>query len=35
MGIVMGYVYLRRGYETVVLGHTLGDWVPFLLSRVI
>ncbi len=35
MGIVMGYVYLKRGYETVVLGHTLGDWVPFLLSRVI
>lgn len=33
MGIVMGYVYLKRGYETAVLGHTLGDWIPFLLSR--
>ncbi len=33
MGMVMGYVYLKRGYETAVLGHTLGDWVPLLLSR--
>jgi membrane protease YdiL (CAAX protease family) len=33
MGIVMGYVYAKRGYETIVLGHTLGDWIPFLLSR--
>ena len=33
MGIVMGYVYLKRGYETALLGHTLGDWVPLLLSR--
>lgn len=33
MGIVMGYVYLKRGFETAVLGHTLGDWIPFLLSR--
>jgi membrane protease YdiL (CAAX protease family) len=33
MGIVMGYVYIKGGYETAVLGHTLGDWVPFLLSR--
>lgn len=23
MGVVMGYVYLKRGYETAVLGHTL------------
>jgi membrane protease YdiL (CAAX protease family) len=32
MGIVMGYAYRKYGYETVVLGHTLGNWVPFLLS---
>ncbi|HET9915128.1 MAG TPA: CPBP family intramembrane glutamic endopeptidase, partial [Anaerolineales bacterium] len=34
MGIVMGYVYLKHGYETAVLGHTLGDWIPMLLSRM-
>lgn len=34
MGIVMGYVFIKRGYETAVLGHTLGDWIPLLLSRV-
>ncbi len=34
MGIVMGYVYLKHGYETAVLGHTLGDWIPLLLSRL-
>jgi membrane protease YdiL (CAAX protease family) len=32
MGVVMGYVYLKRGYESAVLGHTLGDWIPMLLS---
>jgi membrane protease YdiL (CAAX protease family) len=30
-GLVMGYVYTKRGYETVVLGHTLGNWIPFAL----
>lgn len=35
MGVVMGYVYLKRGYETAVLGHTLGDWIPMLLSRLV
>src|SRR5512133_2037505 len=33
MGVVMGYAYERYGYETVVLGHTLGNWVSLLLSR--
>ena len=33
MGAVMGYVYFKRGYESAVLGHTLGDWIPLLLSR--
>jgi membrane protease YdiL (CAAX protease family) len=33
MGIVMGYAYQKYGYETVVLGHTLGNWVGLLLSR--
>ncbi len=31
VGGVLGYVYVRRGYETAVLGHTFGDWIPFLL----
>jgi membrane protease YdiL (CAAX protease family) len=35
MGVVMGYVYLKRGYESAVLGHTLGDWIPLLLSRAV
>jgi membrane protease YdiL (CAAX protease family) len=34
MGVVMGYVYLKHGYETAVLGHTLGDWIPMLLSQL-
>ena len=33
MGAVMGYAYQKYGYETVVLGHTLGNWVSLLLSR--
>jgi len=33
MGMVMGYAYQKSGYETVVLGHTLGNWVSLLLSR--
>jgi membrane protease YdiL (CAAX protease family) len=33
MGVVMGYIYHKNGYETVVLGHTLGNWVPLILSR--
>ncbi|HEX5942205.1 MAG TPA: type II CAAX endopeptidase family protein [Anaerolineales bacterium] len=34
MGVVMGYVYIKHGYETAVLGHTLGDWTGLLLSRM-
>ena len=33
MGVLMGTVYIKRGYETAVLGHTLGDWTG-LLFRV-
>ncbi len=28
IGIVWGYVFTRRGYETAVLAHTLSDWLP-------
>jgi len=31
IGLVWGYAYARRGYETAVLSHTLSDWVPILL----
>jgi membrane protease YdiL (CAAX protease family) len=34
-GLVMGYVYTKRGYETVVLGHTLGNWVLFSLFTAV
>jgi len=30
VGLVWGYVYVKRGYETVVLAHTLSNWIPFL-----
>lgn len=35
MGVLMGTVYIKRGYETAVLGHTLGDWAGLLLSRMV
>ena len=28
---VWGYAYVKRGYETAVLAHTLSDWLPVLL----
>jgi membrane protease YdiL (CAAX protease family) len=31
IGVVWGYVFVKRGYETAVLGHTLSDWIPFIL----
>jgi len=31
MGIVWGIVYVKRGYETAVLAHTLSNWIPFML----
>jgi hypothetical protein len=31
IGAVWGYAFVRRGYETAVLGHTLSDWIPFML----
>ena len=34
MGVLMGTVYIKRGYETAVLGQTLGDWTGLLLSRM-
>jgi membrane protease YdiL (CAAX protease family) len=31
IGLVWGYLYVKRGFETAVLGHTLSDWLPMLL----
>ena len=31
IGIIWGYVYVKRGYETVVLSHTMSNWIPMLL----
>jgi membrane protease YdiL (CAAX protease family) len=31
IGLVWGYAYVKRGYETAVLAHTLSDWLPVLL----
>jgi len=28
IGVVWAYVYVKRGYETAVLAHTLSDWLP-------
>ncbi|WAG58392.1 CPBP family intramembrane metalloprotease (plasmid) [Clostridium estertheticum] len=30
-GIVFGYIYTKRGYETAVIGHTFSDWLPILI----
>ena len=31
IGTVWGYVFVKRGYETAVLAHTISDWFPVLL----
>lgn len=31
VGILWGFIYIWRGYETVTLSHTLSDWLPFVL----
>lgn len=30
MGILWGYVFIKRGFEAVALSHTLSDWLPML-----
>jgi len=30
LGSWWGYVFVKRGYETAALGHTLSDWLPML-----
>ena len=31
IGLVWGWLFVKRGYETAVLGHTLSDWLPLML----
>ncbi len=31
IGLLWGWIYTWRGYETAVLSHTLSDWLPFAL----
>jgi len=31
IGLVWGYLFVKRGYGTTVLGHTLSDWLPLML----
>jgi membrane protease YdiL (CAAX protease family) len=31
IGLLWGFVYTRRGYETAVLSHTMSDWLSVLL----
>jgi membrane protease YdiL (CAAX protease family) len=35
VGLIWGWLYVKRGYETVVLGHTLSDWDPFALMTAL
>jgi membrane protease YdiL (CAAX protease family) len=30
VGIIWGYVYVKRGFGTAVLAHTLSDFLPML-----
>lgn len=31
IGLVWGYIFVKRGFETVVLAHTFSDWIPYLI----
>lgn len=31
IGLLWGGLFVKRGYETAVAGHTLSDWIPFLV----
>jgi membrane protease YdiL (CAAX protease family) len=35
IGIVWGYLFVKRGYETTVLSHTLSDWLPFMIFSTV
>lgn len=31
IGLLWGWVFVKRGYETTVLAHTMSDWIPVVL----
>jgi membrane protease YdiL (CAAX protease family) len=31
IGLVWGYLFIKRGYETTVLGHTFSNWLPMVI----
>jgi membrane protease YdiL (CAAX protease family) len=31
IGLIWGYLYIKRGFETSVVGHTLSNWLPMML----
>ena len=31
IGLVWGFLFIKRGFGTAVLGHTLSDWLPLML----
>ena len=33
IGLVWGYAYVKRGYESAVLAHTFSDWIPVVLFQ--
>ncbi len=35
IGMVWAYVYIRRGFETAVLAHTLSDWLPIAIFTLL
>jgi membrane protease YdiL (CAAX protease family) len=35
IGMVWAYVYIKRGFETTVLAHTLSDWLPVAIFSML
>jgi membrane protease YdiL (CAAX protease family) len=35
IGMIWGVLYVRRGYETAVLSHTLSDWLPLVIFTAV
>ncbi len=35
IGLVWGWLYIKRGFETAVLAHTFQDWVPLAVFTMV
>lgn len=33
IGLIYGFLFTKRGYETAILGHTLSDWMPLMFFK--